>query len=235
VYYAAHYHLGDLWVGASWLCEHARGHGSVSLCEETWETEHWGSANGDQMIGDLVRRMLALLRGGGAVSVIPGHRETDLRIPGDGWDAAICRTRTQWNPTGGSIAYQLAGSRYRARLKNLPDMARERIVERIREMGYRGVEVGLPLTLEESVEEIAKADLFIGIDSGMTHVAYSVGAPVALLKNKVPWSMLECHHQRYACVFRGADALLRRLTRPFCGQLVADAARRMAEEPACAG
>lgn len=48
------------------------------------------------------------------------------------------------------------------------------------------VKLGLPLTLRQSVEVMLKSDFFVGIDSGMTHLARSVGIPTFVNPQQVP-------------------------------------------------
>jgi ADP-heptose:LPS heptosyltransferase len=47
---------------------------------------------------------------------------------------------------------------------------------------FEFIPLGLPKSLEENIQIIAESDLFIGIDSGLSHVAHSVGIPNLYLK-----------------------------------------------------
>jgi len=54
-----------------------------------------------------------------------------------------------------------------------------------RRRGFTDIRVGLPKTLEQSINDMCHSDFFVGIDSGMAHVARSVGIPVFLYRGKL--------------------------------------------------
>ncbi len=64
-------------------------------------------------------------------------------------------------------------------------------------------ERGLPLypltrdlTIEKIVDLLAQCTLFIGVDSGMSHIAHSVGCPTYILEYRLP--IVTCHrHKTY--------------------------------------
>ena len=52
------------------------------------------------------------------------------------------------------------------------------------ERRHNGECIGLPVTLEAAVDRLAECDLFLSVDSGLAHVARSVGCPVAIIEHK---------------------------------------------------
>lgn len=47
------------------------------------------------------------------------------------------------------------------------------------------VKLGIPMTISQCVDVMQSSDFFVGIDSGMTHLARAVGLPTFVNKNKV--------------------------------------------------
>ena len=70
------------------------------------------------------------------------------------------------------ICYQFDGI-FQADMKNPSADELKKILESLK--GYRLIRLGLPMTLEQIVKEMAASALFIGIPSGMSHVGVSVG------------------------------------------------------------
>ena len=77
--------------------------------------------------------------------------------------------------------------------------------------GYEFVELGKEHqgTMSEIVDILSKSELFVGIDSGMSHVAHSVGVPVFLKQ----YDELElCHPNKDYVAFRDGVDLTRKLS-----------------------
>lgn len=56
------------------------------------------------------------------------------------------------------------------------------------------VKLGVPLTIAQSVEVMRSSDFFVGIDSGMTHLARCVGVPTFVNPQKVPMNWFHRWH-----------------------------------------
>lgn len=50
------------------------------------------------------------------------------------------------------------------------------------------IQVGLPMSLTQTVKLLAKSKLLLSIDNGIAHVARSVGVPMFLIEHKLPLS-----------------------------------------------
>ncbi len=57
------------------------------------------------------------------------------------------------------------------------------------------VKLGLPRTLRESIGIMMQSDFFVGIDSGMTHLARCVGMPTFVNPNRVPMDWFHKWHK----------------------------------------
>lgn len=112
-------------------------------------------------------------------------------------------TKVRWQPSHhGVIAHQLTNSQEPA---NNPRCLKEHHLKGIMDwinVNSMGVRLGLPMSIKECVEAAATSDLFIGMDSGMSHVCHSVGVPVILYD----WSRIdEFHHEKKFSRFNGSD------------------------------
>lgn len=114
-------------------------------------------------------------------------------------------TTTRWKPgkpgRHGVICYQLTNSQEPENARCLREHHLKDIIGWI-EANSTGVRLGLPMTIKECVEAAAASDLFIGIDSGMSHVCHSVGVPVLISD----WERIdEFHYRKDFMRFSGAE------------------------------
>lgn len=72
--------------------------------------------------------------------------------------------------------------------------------QHIKDLGFRLVRLGSHLSLAQCAENLAVCSAFIGCDSGMSHIAHSVGCPVYLYEGRLP--TYTCHKLKQADVFR---------------------------------
>lgn len=76
---------------------------------------------------------------------------------------------------------------------------------------YRLVDLGHRCPLQAAVHLLSIAEAFIGVESGLAHVAYSVGTPAFVLTNWAPphWALGCCHKNKPVVTYRNAHALLK--------------------------
>lgn len=132
--------------------------------------------------------ILSLIAGPERSSVVlvdePGLHEPDGF---DVWAAPSWPTKKTWNPSDyekWKFVYQLDGVSS-ADIKN-PTLEDEKEIVRRLNFHGRSVRLGKEMSLEKIVEEMATAELFVGVDSGMSHVAHSVGVPMILVEYGLP-------------------------------------------------
>lgn len=90
----------------------------------------------------------------------------------------FCPTKNYvWTPNKSKlICYQLDG-KWKSEVKNLSDGETKALFHFLRKSGYELIDVGNMRPLSESIRLLSKAEAFVGIPSGMSHVANSVGTP----------------------------------------------------------
>ena len=161
----------------------------------------WGIGNGGLsrwgISTRLVVKLLELLPVDGKVEVIatevppekvPFNWGKYLHVPTyNPWNEepveyALIRTPWKFGPYG-RMCYQTRG-RSAWRRQNFPGSEAVEIYNSFPTL--ERIEVGLPLSIDQSVEVMLKSDFFVGIDSGMAHLARCVGLPVFINPNRVP-------------------------------------------------
>jgi hypothetical protein len=73
-----------------------------------------------------------------------------------------------------------------AESKNPPPSLIFAIKQSLKSKGYRSVRLGSHVTLQESAELLSRCSLFVGCDSGFSHIAHSVGCPVYMYEGSLP-------------------------------------------------
>ena len=116
------------------------------------------------------------------VDQIPTNFKTGFyKLP---WDAPYYRTHKKW--IGGEIiTYQFDGNHFK-RVNGLPNFQLLESILDTLETKYDVIKLGKHLSLKENIELLAKSKCFLGVSSGMMHVAHSVGVPCGLIEGKLP-------------------------------------------------
>jgi hypothetical protein len=109
------------------------------------------------------------------------------------WAALPLPTIRRWCPMGRTICVQFDG-KSTPELKNPPPGDIAAINQWARTHGLEVVVVGKELGLVASVAALARCLFFVGCDSGMSHVAASVGTPSYILEYQLP--VVTCHRHR---------------------------------------
>lgn len=122
------------------------------------------------------------------------------------WSARYVPTKCRWDYARPIVTTQLVGARLFADVKSITGFQQDEFDSVISEMGLTSVPVGGQFSLAECVMNMAESKCFIGIDSGMSHVAHSVGVPVVLIESKMDISGYHankpCKIVTKACEFR---------------------------------
>lgn len=95
---------------------------------------------------------------------------------------AMVKDRFRWSPakidrTRPYACYQFDGTSTQAQ-KNPTPGEEEAMLQVLRGMGMDVVRLGAHNTLEEAAKLLSRAMLFVGCDSGFTHMGHAVGTPV---------------------------------------------------------
>lgn len=114
------------------------------------------------------------------------------------WRVAFARpyrqTTTRWHGAGSRrIAYQFVPGKEGA--KSCKPGQIEQFEPQVRALGYTPVALGAHLGIAGSIKHAAGAELFVGVDSGMSHLCHSVGVPVHLLRNDQAAATIDTMHR----------------------------------------
>lgn len=180
-------HLGDVWAFASYCIQNELN--PISSI----------AADGKPIVNKLTE-IIPLLCSKGTTWV--DEPPTEIIDQWNVWKHEYLPTKKLWNPDscGGPVVHQLTGGRLHGDLKNLPDGDAKRIIESV---GSETIELGAHFSLRECVEAMAAATVFIGIDSGMSHIAHSVGVPMIIVKNQ--FDLEPYHESKTYALADGAD------------------------------
>jgi len=117
---------------------------------------------------------------------------TPSRITVDVFHHPYYPTRRVWDPgPHGKICVQTDNAlipEHCARAFKLPE--RKALYDWLKDKEH--VVLGKTMSVHECVEAAATSDVFIGMDSGMSHLCHSVGVPMILLD----WEGLDKHHPK---------------------------------------
>jgi hypothetical protein len=135
----------------------------------------------------------------------------------DGYDIWQCPrlpTRQRWQQQHPHplVAVHWDG-RSSAEDKNPPPGDAQRIELEIRRLwpGLQLVTLTGQLSIRQTVDMLANSAIFVGIDSGFSHVAHSVGLPTFLVEYRLPTVTAHNGAAHYLC--RGTADAISRLTR----------------------
>ena len=124
-----------------------------------------------------------------------------------GWKVCFAEryleTTKVWVPNrSGRICYQLVPRHYG------PTTCAEGHIhlfcETATSLGYELIALGAHFTLEQNIRLASECELFVGVDSGISHLCHSVGVPVHLIRNGITDQHLSTTH-RGNLFFRYSD------------------------------
>ena len=196
-----HHHLGNLWSFLSTcLAMSARDKAPVYVSRHYFAVDVW------QTMAEILQVMHC--PGAGVFMLDEPANDT---IPDD-WNYPIIPTRMRWwpRPLTKVVCYQLNGRTHPHKTDPPPDDLSKLLGLWLPD-GWSLMPLGLPLTIEEDVFRLANAACFLGVDSGISHIAYSVGCPVFLLEYQEP--LEGAHKQKPFIRCRGADDAILKIRR----------------------
>jgi len=138
--------------------------------------------------------------------MITSEKATHALDGADVWQCPLVRTRVQWefNPHSNIVVYQVDGESAPDKNPSAEDTAH--MLTALRGSGFSVMQLGKHLSVNECVSLCAKAVLFVGCCSGMSHLAHSVGVPVYLLEYGLP--VITCHRQKQFVICKGVAHFL---------------------------
>lgn len=170
--------LGDLWAVVNFLLVES---------ERIGEPVKLHHMSGDFDLTDMVMRICALLASTGRVELTTNRPTRDVP-QNETWmsNRPYSHTKIPWTGGGGrTICYQIDG-RSQADLKNMSMTDLKKIIASFPSHVF--VPVGLPLSMERTAELLSEAVLFLGVCSGVSHIAHSARVPTFLVEYRFPIS-----------------------------------------------
>jgi hypothetical protein len=177
--------LGDSWASVNYV---GKCHGTLSVITKD-----------NAVKTDMLNDIISLL--GVQKNVNLSQQRGDHSLTRMVWMSPYLPTVRRWKPGPfGRICYQFEGIS-NAHLKQPPQADFERLVSFA--PGFQFVRLGKPASLIESVELMYKSDLFLGICSGFSHIAHSMGIPTFLIQYQMP--IAPWHHGKKYSLCNGTN------------------------------
>ena len=197
--------FGDLWALTSYCCLLSQREGQTVYLSK-WSTKTM--LDREQEIRDILRSLDDSYTQN--VVVTPERFTLSSRFSVRDHHDLYVPTKVRWTRNASRIiSYQLETS-----TPHRPDRFCEpRLIEDLSDQlpGYEFIELGKTQqsTLNEIIEILSQSEVFVGIDSGMSHVAHSVGVPV-FLKDYAELKL--CHPNKAYVAFRDEQDLKLKLS-----------------------
>jgi len=169
-------HLGDCWSFVSYM-----------LLNEARTISDGGNSGVNKKIIEI----MPLLESKHRPSII-----SDPDVQGAGsFGHKYLRTKIKWQDGKffNRICYQFDG-RSNTGAKNMSKSKEKEMLECFNHLGVHATKLGSSLSLLNCVKVAAASDLFIGVESGMSHLCHSVGVPTFIIANKLDKDHIEKYH-----------------------------------------
>lgn len=163
-------HLGDVWAFTSWCIKR-----DISVVSTTTET-------GKNIRGKLEEIMPLFLAK--CPFELVDEPATDFVSQWDAWNDRYMTAVRRWENPGKIITYQFDG-RLHADKKVPPEEDLLEIKAAMSSSTLRVEKLGGDKTLEDCVNLLAESVVFVGVDSGFSHLAHSVGVPIILIEHEL--------------------------------------------------
>jgi hypothetical protein len=164
----AHWGFGDKWA----MCNYILRTSEDTRCKTLVSNHCWNST---------ISLIMDNLASTGCYEFV-GQEQTRRVDYCDTFKVSFCPTRNYvWTPNKSKlICYQLDGN-WKAEEKNLTHDETRQLFRFLRKVGYELIDVGNMRPLHDSIRLLSRAEAFIGIPSGMSHVNNSVGTPAYII------------------------------------------------------
>ncbi len=195
-----HPHLGNLWASCNRFLSESVLAGEPAL------VSRW--CRGQDAQGTLLQILAVLDSPIGAlvVDALPTHR-----IERDEWHAPYWPTRPRWSAGPyRQVCYQFDGKTHPHKT-NPPPTDLLRLLSPWLPTGYKFTQLGLPLSIADDVQLLAHSDAFLGVDSGISHIAHSAGIPCFLLEYEEPLRLAHPNKDYVPCY--GANDAIQKVLR----------------------
>jgi len=188
------FNLGDHWQTVNYLITR-----SFVLREEQLLSRYQHGKDYGERLHEILSLINAPERSKVTIVDEPGTHEPDGF---DVWAAPSWPAKQQWLPSFAerSVTYQFDGISS-AESKNPPADDVLVLLREIELHCHSSVALGKDLTLAGCVHALMRSSLFVGCDSGMSHLAHAVGTPMIIIEYGLP--VITCHRGKHFELARG--------------------------------
>lgn len=192
--------LGDCWAFMNMICDKSIRNKAPVLCSKFIANKMHGIHSSRLVEGKLVEILSALDAGEAKIDFI--YAGATVFTPDSvNFQHPYRPTKIKWEG-GKSIVHQLVNSEkdISNNKRCIPQDQNDAIIKWISQR--ENAALGLPMSIEECIRTASKAALFIGMDSGMSHICHSLGIPVLIYD----WPRIdEFHRNKTFSRFKTAD------------------------------
>jgi Glycosyltransferase family 9 (heptosyltransferase) len=124
------------------------------------------------------------------------------------WAAPPMRTAVRWDAHEArlrrTVCYQFDSVSNKATAA-MTQAEESQVMQQITSWGLEPIRLGSHISLKQAVDSLSECQLFIGVDSGFSHLAHCVGTPVYLYERGIP--TYQCHSLCQYVSFRNPQDL----------------------------
>lgn len=177
IYCASGRGLGDCWATVNYLFNK-----SLELREEVVVSSwYYNRRKKKRDVNYKLNEIISLIDCDGKISVTDDEGDRYLSWK-EVFSSPYLPSKIKWTPNDSKVfCYQFDGKSHKC--KNLPPKDEELVLKTMKDEGYETIRLGKHLSLKECLEIMSHSELFLGVDSGMMHVAHSSGVPTYIARN----------------------------------------------------
>lgn len=169
-----HPHLGNLWASCNFFLNESVRTGTKTLISRR--------CRGTDVSGT-VQEILNELESSGKTELVDKDATHFIT---EEWRVPYCPTRSRWSPNRfDRVCFQFDGVTHPQKTNPPPeDLAQ--LLGAWLPAGIEFIRLGRPLSIADDVRLLSRSDAFLGVDSGMSHIAHSAMVPCFLLQYLEP-------------------------------------------------
>ena len=171
-------HLGDVWASVNWLLRF-----SMEKQEPIFVSRHVRDMGGDwHDVGYMVQTIADLLESTGKLEIVSDYGERKLQ-DAEIWRSFYLETKCKWRGKQSNLCGTQWEGVSNPKGQNVTEEEAKMICSALEDIGFKHMVLGRPMSIEQIVEYLSRCRFFIGIDSGISHIAHSItGLPVFIIK-----------------------------------------------------
>ena len=196
--------LGDCWASVNYMLGM-----SEAIRDSVYLSDHYDHNRKRKEVGSKLKEILPLFSSIGKVIVTGEDSGVDCCLSWlDVYPVPYLPTKVRWvTNKSKTVCYQFDKKSHMS--GRIPKEDEQLVLDTLCEMGFVPVKLGREQTIEEAVALLAACEFFVGLDSGFTHVAHSVGVPVYMIRSERPMVDIQTiyRYKEYILCHTAADCI----------------------------